>query len=465
MPISAIKSHPVQSPYAIDDHESYQEYCLQIIREKSAGLTSIGEIKANEPDINIYPNIQTLEEPRDIYLLDDEAITDAERLLAETAILDGKLFSEHMAAGEATRLGLGAKYLLNIREDLTTTRIAALISNEKDIRITEKNVLDASGYPPESIRSLSLGARHMLQFSYDIHTLAVKHNRNPLDVLSKQQMLLILNETSADEIINEISAFNFFGFARAHVLFMVQQSYHGIGLENGRFFIDHNSPKRLHNHGQIVIQQTMDKQIFRIGDKGDKRFLKREAYFNILETMENKITYNIEDLDFLTGAIDYGAIAFALTQGKKGSRMIMEIVGNDPLHPQKGGMAAYDPLLGRNVMIEGFQLKGIQNKDIHYLNKNINHYPRPAESWSIVKQQGLHMPITVKDGYIYYQPVQGDINFLVQTSFFSRKIKRPIKALKSPCNLPLAIHQMNRQDHQSGFQAYVNKFTDVAMQK
>jgi len=454
--MSALENQTMPGQHIVDDHDSYERYCLQLIKEKTSGLGSIRDIEANEADINIYPNIKHLEEPRNIHLLDDEGITPSDRKMAEDCILEGSLFSEHAAAGEATRLGLGTKYLLNIASDLTISKIADLISKEKDIHITEKNVLDASIHPPEKILPISLGARHFLQFSYDIYQLALSRDKDPLEVISKQKMLTILNEISAQDIIDEIQAFNFFGFARDHVLFMIQKSYHGIDFKNDVFFFDPESPKRLHNHGQIVIQQTMKDQIFKIGKNGQKQFIERDDFFHILQGMKNKIAFNIEDLDFLTGSIDYAALAFALKQGKKNIRMIMEIVGNDPENPQKGGMAAYDSKLKRNVMIEGFQLKGIQDKDISYLNKNFNHYPKPAESWSTVRQTGLTMPISVKDGYIYFQPVQGDINFLVKTEFFSRKNKKPIKALKSPCNIPLAIQQMHKQDHQKNFKAYLD---------
>jgi hypothetical protein len=134
--------------------------------------------------------------------------------------------------------------------------------------------------------------------------------------------------------------------------------------------------------------------------------------------------------------------------------MIMEVVNNDQENPQKGGMAAFDSLLGRNVMIEAFQLKGIKDHEIKYLNKNFNHYPEPYESWSILKEHGLNMPLSVKNGYIYFQPVQGDINFLVSAEFFRRKVLKPIKAWKSPATTPLAIKNMRMQDMQKGFKEY-----------
>ena len=58
---------------------------------------------------NIYENIDFLEEPRNLCVLEDENLNDNDLKKAVNCVLDGKLFTEHAAAGEATRLGLGTK--------------------------------------------------------------------------------------------------------------------------------------------------------------------------------------------------------------------------------------------------------------------------------------------------------------------------------------------------------------------
>ena len=70
---------------------------------------------------------------------------------------------------------------------------------------------------------------------------------------------------------------------------------------------------------------------------------------------------------------------------------------------------------------------------------------------------GLPLPITVKDGFLYFQPIQGDINFLVRTAFFRRRELRPIRSLKSPASLPLALNRMYAQDCQPGFREFVRR--------
>jgi len=68
------------------------------------------------------------------------------------------------------------------------------------------------------------------------------------------------------------------------------------------------------------------------------------------------------------------------------------------------------------------------------------------------------MPVAVKDNQLYFQPVQGDINFLVKTDFFQRKHLKPIMAWKSAANTPLAIREMKQQDDQLGFSEYAGCF-------
>ncbi len=442
------------------DHESYIDCCLELAQDKLSSYGAISTIKKHEADINIYENIDFLEEPKNISILDKNYLTDSDYIKAYKCILEGRLFSEHAAAGEATRLGLGTKYLINIAEDLPVEKIAEIMTREKGSAVSQEEVLKKAGCRPEKLLPLSLGIRHMLQFSYDIYKLARKCGYNPKKVLLRQKMLVLLNEATIDKIIGEFINNNFFGFNRKNVLFMAQKKYHGINLADGKFIYDKNVPERLHNHGQMVIQQTMDDQIFRVDKKGRRTYLASWEFGEILKEMDDKISYNIEDMGYLTGSIDYDSLAFALKKAEDGCRMIMEVVSNDPENPQKGGMAAFDSLLGRDVMIEAFQLKSIKNHEIRYLNKNFNHYPKPYESWSILKEHGLNMPLSVKKGYIYFQPVQGDINFLVDTEFFKRKALKPIKAWKSPATTPLAIKNMHIQDRQKGFKKYAESVMD-----
>ena len=140
--------------------------------------------------------------------------------------------------------------------------------------------------------------------------------------------------------------------------------------------------------------------------------------------------------------------------------MVMEIVANNPDKPIKGGLAAYDEVLKRNVMIESFQLKGLPNEEILYLNKNFNHYTNPVMAWGALKDRKLPMPLAVKGGYLYFQPVQGDINFLVPTAFVRRKKLKPIRAWKSAANIIDAVNTMDAQDRQPGFRAFAARVLD-----
>jgi hypothetical protein len=263
----------------------------------------------------------------------------------------------------------------------------------------------------------------------------------------------------APDLEREFYQWHFYGFHPARVFFMVQQSFHGLNLKDGRFFYDGASPRRLHNHGQMVMQQAMDRQLFTLHPVpgGQKVYYSLDAAGDWLQGFADKISYNIEDLDYLTGSLDWRGLGLALALGEEGFRMVMEVVANNPVKPQKGGMLAWDKELRRDAMIESFQLGDLPNTDIAFLNRNFNHYPRPYESWRQVRDRGLPMPVAVKDGYLYFQPVQGDINFLVPTAFFRRREMPSIKNLKSPAALPLAINRMAAQDRQPGFRQFVQR--------
>lgn len=449
-----------QAPMPVVDLRSREHYiasCVALAQEKLSRFGSLAEIAAQELEINCYPRLEQLEAPHLIHLLSAEAPGSVR--LAQEAVARGKVLFEHAAAGEGTRLFLGPKYFINLARDLSLEKIAHLMSMEAGKAISPEVVAPLLECLPQDLLPLSLGTRHMLQMAFDLERLARELGESPSELLGRQNLLVIVGEERAAGVVKEFYQWHFYGFNPARVYFMVQESFHGINLRDGRFFYDKSSPRRLHNHGQMVMQQTMEQQLFTLpgAPAWEKVFHSQDAVGDWLQGFVNKISYNIEDLDYLTGSLDFHSLGLVLELGEKGFRMVMEVVANNPLKPQKGGMLAWDPEIERDVMIESFQLGDLPHRDIAFLNRNFNHYPQPFESWRRVRDEGLPMPVAVKDGFLYYQPVQGDINFLVPTAFFRRQEMPAIKNLKSPAALPLAINRMAAQDRQPGFREFVQR--------
>ncbi|MBI4642763.1 MAG: hypothetical protein HY790_11000 [Deltaproteobacteria bacterium] len=447
-----------QAPMPVVDLRSREHYiasCVALAQEKLSRFGSLAEIAAQELEINRYPRLEQLEAPHLIHLLSPEAPEPVR--LAKEAVARGEVLFEHAAAGEGTRLFLGPKYFINIARDLSLETIAHLLSVESGKVVSPEAAAAQLDCRPQGLLPLSLGARHMLQLAFDLSRLARELGESPAEMLGRQHLLVIVGEEMAGGIEKDFYQWHFYGFHPARVYFMMQESFHGLNLKNGRFFYDETSPRRLHNHGQMVMQQAVDRQLFRLpgAHAWEKVYQSQDEVGDWLQGFVNKISYNIEDLDYLTGSLDFHSLGLVLELGEKGFRMVMEVVANNPLKPQKGGMLAWDPTLSRDVMIESFQLGDLPHNGISFLNRNFNHYPRPFESWRRVRDEGLPMPVAVKDNFLYYQPVQGDINFLVPTAFFRRQEMPAIKNLKRPAALPLAINRMAAQDRQPGFREFV----------
>ncbi|RJX36091.1 MAG: hypothetical protein C4525_01920 [Desulfarculus sp.] len=410
----------------------------------------MAKVAADLEQLNAYPRLEQLQGPTDIQVLDNKSLSKRDLSRAAQALASGKVLLEHTCAGEATRLGLGAKYLINPRLDLTKGVM---------LRLTGR-----SSWPvnPRGLRSMSLGRRHMLQLAWDLSQLARKLKKDPARVLGNQHLLVIINESSVTAVEMDFLEAGFYGFDPAKVLFMVQKSFHGLDLRKGQWVYDLASEPRLHNHGQMLMQSTMEGQIYRL-DRGNKQRLTWLAFEQLLQGFLDKISFNIEDLGYLSQSLDLPGLAAALKLGEAGARMVMEVVTNDPGHPQKGGALFWDPELERNVMIESFQLQGVAEADIAYLNKNINHYPRPAEALNTVRERGLSMPLKVSKHRLYFQPVQGDLNFLLPTAFVRRKELRPIQAWKSGANTIAALEAMAQQENRKGFLAWAADLTGLKL--
>ncbi|MBU2515990.1 MAG: hypothetical protein KKB57_00285 [Proteobacteria bacterium] len=437
-------------PLDLTDFTGYINSCLDLARERLKGLASMEEVAEAEDELNAYPRLNGLTGPRDIFVIDQESITARDIERAARCLLDGEVLLEHTCAGEATRLGLGTKYLINPRLDL---------NGEVMLRLTCQ---DSWPVDPMELTSMSLGRRHMLQLAWDLGNLAQDFGREPDKVLKKQHLLVIVNEATANNVELDFIEANYYGFDPAKVLFMVQKSFHGLNLGPEGWFYDNSSPMRLHNHGQMLMQSTMDGQVYR-NEQGKKYRLAWPTFRSLLEVFDDKISFNIEDLDYLSQSLDMTGLAAALKLGDQGARMVMEVVTNNPDNPQKGGACFWDQKLGRNVMIESFQLRGIDNSDIVYLNKNINHYPHPSTALSTAREQCLSMPVTVKEGYLYFQPVQGDLNFLLPTAYVRRKMLKPIHSWKSGANTISALEAMAQQEKRPGFLKWANELTGLKL--
>jgi hypothetical protein len=439
--------------------EPYINSCVALAQEKLHSFPSLAEIATREKDLNRYPNLEILSEPRQILILDEHDGKSEQLSRAKNAVIRGEVLFEHAAAGEGSRLMLGSKYFLNLAQDLAIEDIANLMSQEAGQIIKPGQVAAAFDCTLPDLLPLSLGARHMLQLAFDLTNLARDLGETPRDVLSRQHLLIVIAREMLAHVEKDFYLWHFFGFNPAQIYFMVQESFHGLNLNGGRFFYDTHTPRRLHNHGQMVMQQTMEHQLFSLvgSHPWDKLVHSQQEVYDWLHRFVDKISYNIEDLDYLTGSLDFPGLGLALELRDQGFNMVMEVMANNPLKPQKGGMLAWDSGLGRDVMIESFQLGDIENQDIKFLNRNFNHYPSPWMYWDRIREAGLPMHIDVKDGFLYFKPVQGDINFLVKTAFFRRQEMRPIRNLKSPAALPLAINRMYAQDCQPGFKEFAQQ--------
>ncbi|MFA5840453.1 MAG: hypothetical protein WC890_07420 [Candidatus Margulisiibacteriota bacterium] len=387
---------------------------------------------------------------------------------ATTVKLVGEDFTEHSAGGDATRLGMGAKFVIEPLQLAGQARLAG-------INFT---------VDPNTLLPLSLGKRHMAQFAYDLTRLAAQYEYNPHDVLHSQFMLITLNPKTADAIIQDFVRYNFFGFNPERVLFFVDQVYSGMMPVNGEIVFSQNSPIGLYNHGHMVLQETVEGEVFQVVFNSSSGEIRKvpigtEKFEEILASQRNKISYPVEDNDYLTGqSIDLDSLGLALQLGAQGARMIMEVVGQKPLirkpnnsrelisTPQKGGFLAFDPTRGRLVMIESDSGDTVVNeKDpeslakIKHLNRNFNLFPRPVEVFRALMNQGLpFLHPVVRDGFLYIQPPQGDQNFLVPTAFVRQEGEpKPINNLKSIADAERTLRAMQTQDQQYGFTEFMRE--------
>jgi hypothetical protein len=414
----------------IESIDAYRDSVKIIADELLKPYANIREVAEAEEDINLYPGQESLENPVSTIFLEGKNKDFSN--FGKKAVLEGRVIWEHAAAGEGTRLNKGPKFFI-------TPEI--LLDKLKKEMVPDLPKL----YP------MGLGRRHLIQLAFDIRNLSWEAGLDPDFVLSRQRMLVVASEEVMPmiypEVIRDLKKF----FPPQNLWFMTQPAFHGLNKTAKGWDFEPTSPKRLHNHGFLVMQKTMDGQVFYSDDGGEITYFSRKEFFSELEMVQNLVSYNIEDLDYLTGSLDFEAIGLAMEMCDKGYGMMMEILPNNPERPIKGGMYAYDPGLERDVIVESFRLKGRSPSDIKFINKNFNHYLDPATTFMKIREEGIFMPISVKDDYLYFKPVQGDVNFVAKTCFFTRKSASPINSLKTDADYLSAAKAMAVQDRQEGF--------------
>jgi hypothetical protein len=291
-----------------------------------------------------------------------------------------------------------------------------------------------------------------LWLAYEIIELATQYGLDPKAVMSRQTFLLVGSEDSVDALSTQAVKALSGLMPLGNIWLMAQSSFKGLNREpGGDWRFDLESPSRLHNHGHMVMQKAMDRQVYRLDESGRRDYFSRDEFFSRLGDFEDLISNNIEDLDYLKNAFNPTALGLAIRLARSGYGMLMEITRNNKKNPVKGGMCAFDRALGHDVVIESFCLRNVAPKDIEYLNKNMNHYLNPAKAMAAVMENGLGMPVVVHDNRVYFQPVQGDINFLTRTAFFTNGQDTELNSLKYPSDISAALSAMAYQDSQPKF--------------
>ncbi len=128
--------------------EPYINSCVAQAQENLSHFSSLAEIAAREKDLNRYPRLERLSEPRQILVLDEHDGHSEGLARARAAVLRGEILFEHAAAGEGTRLMLGSKYFLTISREITVERTAHLMSQEAGRVIAPRGRGGATGLPP-----------------------------------------------------------------------------------------------------------------------------------------------------------------------------------------------------------------------------------------------------------------------------------------------------------------------------
>ena len=472
---------------------------LQRLAASGQKITSLAQAQPLMRQLASHPNLDrlTLNVPAGSVKFIDVRQTDPASLeQAKKVLLAGRVFNEEAFAGDATRIKKDdkgnplppGKYVMHDSKFFYTAKDLIKQANTVNLDLAA-DLKDDKAFMP-----MILGSLHLYKAAYEIYSLAKKSGKSDSEAresLKSQYRTVVLPEKYWEEAVNEIIDNNYYGFDPEKIMFLIQAQLPGFSLTDGQAVSDPSAPPKIWNHGSIKMQSAVPGEIFKAFRHTDGSIIRQtveEAELQkIFARMDDAVSYNIEDMALIrTGEVaDLTMIGVALAHKQQGCKFLMEIVAQNQANPQKGGFLAFDPETARPLMLEtsmsgsliDSSLKGQaleeQLRKISYINRNFNHTMdlpyifqqirlglKAAETGTLsaLKPEERLLGYThaeVKDGFLYPQPPQGDINLFVPTVFIGRDPLPQIEGLKVLGNIPMALSALYQGSRQSGLAEFI----------
>lgn len=402
-------------------------------------------------------------------------------------ILNGDFPTEHMFGGLGERL-LGQESAIKVMGKFSL--VPRQLSEAYGLKFPKESFRQSTDVLGKYVKPYSLGVRHMLAYTYAIAKLADEYGMDRDTALKNQTVFIITNPEIDGDIREEFERWNYFGLDKDKVFFMASEAYPAIVLgTNGDLQVD-ATVMATHNHGTARLQTSMDNIWSPVHTPG--RMVATPTIRSIYEKAANLQSLNIEDVSYLSNALDLYAMMIAsgmVADEYKDFGMIMDVVGQNPLKAQKGGILALDPTFDNNgdrlTMIEAFtaypeyyhwddkvaEQLGLYKK-FEWLNLNNNNYPNPVKMFDHLRTYGIPAYPEVKETgqgvkYIRNECPQGELAHFLPTVFVARmeqytgrRQPEPVEILsvKVSEHIPLGLSAFLRQDDMQGFLAFAKEF-------
>ena len=406
-------------------------------------------------------------------------ITDSLKNAVIERILAGDIITDRMFGGMGERLGLPISKFEATPQDLAS----AFQKYEPDKKLNEKETKELAEQKKEArelggvLSEYPLGVRHMLAYSFAIAQLAGPYDWH--NALQNQTLFVITNPAIDSAIRGIFQDWSFFGLNPSKVFFLASSAYPALVVSENE--LAEGRGEITHNHGIARLQTTMGDVWTNVDHPGKSIYSYK--IMDIYRKAANLQSLNIEDVSYLTHAIDLYAMMIAtgmVAEEYADFGMNMDVVGQKPDNPQKGGVLALDPDFDENgqrmTMVESFtamprfdhwdskQAK-TRWKEFEWLNLNNNNYPNPAQMMRHLQEVGLPVYLSGKVTGIRNECPQGELAHFLPTLFVARMVRENgvdnpviIRSVKNLADIPDGLKAMREQDNMPGFLEFAREF-------
>lgn len=490
----------IKSPVKDPNEENNRKADLQALVDQGKAFNLVEAVKSDAERDKAVNSVNGLKingksmkavdfEVAPVDIVSDKA--EKEGNFAEYAVkplANGETVAHFNFGGAASRLGLGGMYFVKVKElakvmlGIESTYYGKNKAGEINAKVAEyfdKNLgkdqfmadVEKAFKKLGEAEEFGMGPVQIIAYRLALKNFAIDNKLNEEAVIAQNRIVIHVNDEILQEVANDLSRNNFYGFKAENVYLLSDTVFHGYKLSSDYTLqYDANSNVLPPGHGYALEQFSRNNQVYVFKDNSlvqvEKPLLKilKEAGVKVIRTQRvNDVSLWTEDV------LSLERLGYFIKKAEKGARIGIELVKNPG--GQKGGSFVRIKDTQRDFLVETLALK---TSDLEMLIEKAGKENLPYNAFrniytiegleEILKQNKPPRYLKIDKGEVYTETVTGDVTQLENAGAvaFRATEEETIHDFKEFKNLPEALEFLGKwQNYVSYSQAKDGGNTEI----